>query len=280
MAAISRTSVDEKLSFGLQRLQRAGDEPDALGMALTAIHGALEDYLRLWLSEHPDVAREGASDALDRGTFSWRDLLAHLDLYGQHEEYLQTLRAQIPHFNGLRQEVAHGGVYAGTRAELADYAQLVSTAIRTGIKSRRSGSAKRQRGSRSTRRLHDPVAMDRLREQKVARLDREWRMEREQYMVRGNHGRRYLPTRWSSVGMGLFGVVFGIMWTSIAGNSPAFERSEDGVFAFFPMLGPLAAVIVVGYSIYCYGKATAYQSAESRYHYEREALLSSDDFEA
>jgi hypothetical protein len=277
MAAISKTSVADKLNLGLQRLHRAGDEPDALGMALTAVHGALEDYLRLWLSQQPDVAREGGIDPLDRGAFSWRDLLAHLDQYGQHEEYLQRLRAQIPHFNGLRQEVAHGGIYSGSRAELTDYAQLISTVVRNGIKSKRSGSAKSQRGSGPARRLHDPIALERLREQKVARLDREWRMKRDSYMVMGNNGRRYLPTTWSSVGMGLFGVVFAIIWVSVTGDSPASARS-DGVFAYFPMLGPLAAVIFVGYSIYCYGKATAYQSAEARYRHERAALLSSDNF--
>src|ERR671923_326531 len=42
--------------------------------------------------------------------------------------------------------------------------------------------------------------LDELRLQnEVARLDREWELERERYMVAGRYGYRYVPTRGMSV---------------------------------------------------------------------------------
>ena len=40
----------EKLELGLQRLAKAGDDADMLGLALQSIHGALEDHFRARLS--------------------------------------------------------------------------------------------------------------------------------------------------------------------------------------------------------------------------------------
>lgn len=45
----------EKLELGLQRLSKAENDPDLLGLALTSLHGALEDYFRNWLSSNFSV---------------------------------------------------------------------------------------------------------------------------------------------------------------------------------------------------------------------------------
>ena len=56
----------DKLQLGLERLSRAGDDLDLLGLALISLHGALEDYFRNWLSTNPSVPpleREAVLDA-------------------------------------------------------------------------------------------------------------------------------------------------------------------------------------------------------------------------
>src|SRR5688500_14678191 len=50
----------------------------------------------------------------------------------------------------------------------------------------------------------------------LARLDREWQMEREQYLVAGRRGVRHVPTTGASLaGAGVVGV-FGVFWTIFA----------------------------------------------------------------
>ena len=43
-------SVRQKLQKGRDHLNKAGNDPDLLGLALTSIHGALEDACRSWLA--------------------------------------------------------------------------------------------------------------------------------------------------------------------------------------------------------------------------------------
>jgi hypothetical protein len=170
--------------------------------------------------------------------------------------------------------VAHGGEYEGSREELGRYAKLVSLAVERGIgragagakssysRGKRDGTTGSSR--RPPRRLHDPIAAERLREQKVARLDREWRMEQKRYMVRGRNGRLYQPGRGMSLAMGLFAVVFAIAWSG--------SRHETGGSLF----GIVIAGAVLLWSVYAYNKASAYAVAEARYQREREDLLEAD----
>src|SRR5262245_2883954 len=61
----------------------------------------------------------------------------------------------------------------------------------------------------------------------VARLDREWDLERERYMVAGRYGNRYVPSQGMSVLGGVVVVGFGIVWTGMAASM--------GAPGFFPL---------------------------------------------
>ena len=50
----------------------------------------------------------------------------------------------------------------------------------------------------------------------LARIDREWEMEKEQYMVTGKHGTRHLPTQGMGLGIAVGGGLFGLFWTIMA----------------------------------------------------------------
>src|SRR5437868_159166 len=75
------------------------------------------------------------------------------------------------------------------------------------------------------------------RENEVARLDREWQIERERYQMTGRSGYRYTPSKASSVFMGLAIVGFGIIWTMTAFTMA--HGFPDGPAALFPLAGVL-----------------------------------------
>jgi Bacterial SH3 domain len=115
-------SAIEKLELGLQRLAKAGDDPDLLGLALQSIHGALEDTFREQLAADPHMPSDQREAVLDPKRVQWKDLLDAMQLYGNLSVQDREL---IWRANGQRTRVAHGGRYNGTRAELARYASLV-----------------------------------------------------------------------------------------------------------------------------------------------------------
>ena len=133
MASRNADSARQKLSLGTKRLEQAGDDPDRLGLSLQAVHGALEDYLRVWISEHPHVPAETRREIFDLREYNWRDLLDHLDAYAKLDHELRELRAAIPEFNRQRQQIAHGGHFEGTRSALEHYAALVERTFERGI---------------------------------------------------------------------------------------------------------------------------------------------------
>jgi hypothetical protein len=111
------------------------------------------------------------------------------------------------------------------------------------------------------------------RENELARLDREWQMERERYMVTGqNSYRSYVPSRGASIFMGVAIVVGGIIWiiftASITSNMPG------GGFSAFPLFGILFILVGLGISIYNYTRANQYEEAYQRYQRRRNELLS------
>jgi Bacterial SH3 domain len=114
-------SAIEKLELGLQRMAKAGDDPDLLGLALQSIHGALEDTFRARLAADPHMPSEQREAVLDPKRVQWKDLLDAMQLYGDLSAHDREL---IWRANGQRTRVAHGGRYGGTRAELARYASL------------------------------------------------------------------------------------------------------------------------------------------------------------
>ena len=98
----------------------------------------------------------------------------------------------------------------------------------------------------------------------VERLDREWALERERYMVAGRYGHRYLPSRGMSLLGGAVIVGFGIFWTAMAASMGT---------GLFPLFGVLFILAGVGVSIYSSGKASQYEVAYQAYRRRRARLL-------
>ena len=54
-------SIQEKLNKGRDRLNKAGNDEDMLGLAMTSIHGALENACRNWLAA-PEIKQQHGID--------------------------------------------------------------------------------------------------------------------------------------------------------------------------------------------------------------------------
>ena len=108
-------------------------------------------------------------------------------------------------------------------------------------------------------------------------LDREWELERENFMIETKNGGRHLPTRGNAVGGGIAIAVFGTFWTimaiAITSSGPSF-----GPFAIagviFPLFGVGFVIFGVISSITAYQKAEQYEQAHRRYRERRHQLTS------
>jgi hypothetical protein len=112
-------------------------------------------------------------------------------------------------------------------------------------------------------------------ENELARLDREWQVERERYQMTGRGGYRYTPSRASSVVMGLVVVGFGILWTITAASMA--HGFPDGPAALFPLAGLLFILAGVVVSVFSFWRASQYEEALQRYQRRRARLLAGDD---
>ncbi|HEV3256358.1 MAG TPA: SHOCT domain-containing protein [Gemmataceae bacterium] len=119
--------------------------------------------------------------------------------------------------------------------------------------------------------VSDQLAEIRLQNE-VARLDREWELERERYMVTSRYGARYVPSRGMSILTGAVVVGFGIIWTALASSMAGF----GGAAGLFPLFGVVFIVAGVGVSIYSYTKATQYEQAYEGYKRRRAQILSGE----
>jgi hypothetical protein len=110
----------------------------------------------------------------------------------------------------------------------------------------------------------------------LARIDREWQMEREQYMIPDRYGRRHVPTAGFGVGGAVVGGLFGVFWTimafAITGGAP-----DHGPFpiakVFFPLFGVVFTVAAIGYGLYTASRAEKYQAAFRAYQQRRARAL-------
>lgn len=110
----------------------------------------------------------------------------------------------------------------------------------------------------------------------LAALDREWDLERENYMVKDQHGARYIPTKVGSLSKGLATTVFGCFWTMFA---LALSYGQPGLGLVFPGVGVVFVVASVVISVSRYNKAEAFQRAQQRYNaLRRELLLNTGSF--
>jgi hypothetical protein len=115
-------SVDDKLRRGYELAASANGDADALGLALLALHGALEEHLGEALGRLPDLAPEDRQ-ALETPGFGW---VPRANMALRYGLITREQRQAILEANRQRQEFAHGGPYAGRQRELDDYAALVA----------------------------------------------------------------------------------------------------------------------------------------------------------
>ena len=109
----------------------------------------------------------------------------------------------------------------------------------------------------------------------LARVDREWEIERQRFYITGRYGARYLPTTGMGIGIATVGGIFGLFWTimavSITGSGP-----DPGAFGVakvvFPLFGVLFIVGAIAYGIYCYSRAQEYKKALAEYQSRCQAI--------
>jgi hypothetical protein len=119
--------------------------------------------------------------------------------------------------------------------------------------------------------LSDQLAEVRYQNE-LARIDREWQIERERYMIADRYGRRHVPTAGMGLGAAVVGGAFGVFWTvmafSITSGGPDF-----GGFGFakvaMPLFGVVFTVAAIGYGLHAYSKAQQYEKAHAAYQARR-----------
>jgi hypothetical protein len=105
----------------------------------------------------------------------------------------------------------------------------------------------------------------------LARVDLEWKQEREQYLRTGRFGRRYVPTVDQSIYTGLVVLVIGIIWITFTSN--IFPNTE-GFGLFFPVVGVAFIAIGLSLAVANYNLARRHEQAYAAY-LERRRLLQS-----
>ncbi|MGF1579954.1 MAG: SHOCT domain-containing protein [Gemmataceae bacterium] len=115
---------------------------------------------------------------------------------------------------------------------------------------------------------------------RLTQIDREWEIERENYLIAGRYGRTYVPTTGIGVGMTVLGGGFGIFWTIMA-ISITGSVSNDGAFAIaqviFPLIGVLFTVGAVVFGVRTFAKAQKYQQAYAAYQVRRANVKFGED---
>lgn len=119
-------------------------------------------------------------------------------------------------------------------------------------------------------------------EQEIARLDRDWMLSREQYMVRGKNGQLNVPTRASAAVAGVIIVVFGVFWTMMAtgiAGAVGFSLHLVGggafglIAGFVPCFGILFITLGIVTAVTGYREAGAFEHGQAEYQARRNALL-------
>jgi hypothetical protein len=167
----------------------------------------------------------------------------------------------------------------------AKITQLTCQFCGTRLKVQRTGSAAYtetlEEVAHSVARVADNT--DQLKiEQEIARLDREWMMSRERFMMRGKHGHLSVPGRLNALIGGAIIVVFGLFWTTTAAGVAGMvgfgiNRVGGGPLSLLPGLLPCFGVLfIIGgivMAVTAFGKAIHFEQHQHAYHAERNRLL-------
>ena len=106
----------------------------------------------------------------------------------------------------------------------------------------------------------------------LSQIDREWQIEREQYLIPDRYGRRHVPTAGFGIVGAVVGGVFGVFWTVMA-FAITSGGPDVGPFSiakvFVPLFGVVFTVAAIGYGLYAASKAQQYQTAFQAYQQRR-----------
>lgn len=109
----------------------------------------------------------------------------------------------------------------------------------------------------------------------LARIDREWESERQQYLVANLYGQKFVPTSGMGIGSAVVGGVFGVIWTvmavSIARSAPSFGPVAIAKFVF-PLFGILFVVAAIRWGVQYHSRALKYDAAFHAYQARREQV--------
>jgi hypothetical protein len=111
-----------------------------------------------------------------------------------------------------------------------------------------------------------------LLEQELERLDREWLLEREQYMISGKNGSKSLPSQGSVPVLIVVIIIILVMWLVFAVNvnSSKFGHKPPVFVYLFPI--PVIAILIWNISQQA-SKGNAHEMAKAKYEDKRRLLL-------
>jgi len=102
----------------------------------------------------------------------------------------------------------------------------------------------------------------------LAQIDREWEIEREQYLITDRYGGKHVPTTGMGLGAAIVGGAFGVFWTimalAITGSAPDIGPFSV-VKVIFPLFGVVFTVAAIGLGISSYARGQKYQEAFEAY---------------
>ncbi len=107
-------------------LDNAHGDPSRLKDALLSYHGALEAYMRWWLSSKPELPRDVREAAPKRDLTNHRTLLELISRYGGLGAYESRM---LDDFNRIRNAAAHGAPYEEPQRNLEEYARTVEAIV-------------------------------------------------------------------------------------------------------------------------------------------------------
>lgn len=115
-------SALEKWQLGMERLAKSQSEPALLGLAMSSIHGALEDQFRHILASLPRISQTERFRVYDLNQVKWRELRdlmqKYLGLSDHDAKYIMQM-------NAMRNEAAHGGEFRGSYQDIVAYSEFV-----------------------------------------------------------------------------------------------------------------------------------------------------------
>jgi hypothetical protein len=164
------SEVEEKLRRGLTLIERSGGDRDLLGVALLALHGALEAHFRAALSERQDLTADERR-LVDEQAVSGAPLIAMVRRYlGLGREQL----ALIDEANGYRRSLARGEPFDAPPGAVLNYARFVEA--QCGMRGALDEALIERRHLRAQQAADEPPAADKVPADEPHRGISVWRL--------------------------------------------------------------------------------------------------------